>query len=174
MFRSHTAHRRRVAMILVTVLSAMPIAAQQPGPRAPTANPCTLIPPAALRRLTLPRDVKGVPDSSGVTCQWGRIEDSQALVLKTYAAMTPATIERMRIAIAKTSDPILEPTVAAGAWSVGEAFGRVLVAGKNGKALQLQYFVKPHSKGADRVDVRATEADREALLAIAKVALARL
>jgi hypothetical protein len=160
-------------------MAAAALPAQQPAPKpaakpAPKSTPCDLIPQTALRRLTLPRDVKGVPDSTGVGCRWGRVEDSQALVLKTYAVMTSATIERMRIAASKTSDPILEPTVGPAAWSVGESFGRIVVAGKDGRAFQLQYFLKPHSKGADRVDVRATNADRLALLEVAKAALARL
>lgn len=159
---------------LGVVVAAATLPAQQPAPKAALkTNPCDLIPRTALRQLTLPRAVKGVPDSTGVGRRWGRIEDSQALVLKTYAVMTPATIERMRIAASKTSDPILEPTMGPAAWSVGESFGRIVVAGKDGKAFHLQYFLKPHSKGADRVDVRATNADRLALLEVAKAALAR-
>jgi hypothetical protein len=171
MFRIH-APRLRSCATLVMAFGVAPLAARQPPAAKP--NPCALIPRSALHQLSLPRNVKGVPDSTRVTCQWGNVEENQALVIKTYATMTPATIERMRIAASKTSDPILEPTVADGAWSVGKSFGRVLVAGKNGKAFQLQYFVRPHSRGADRVDVRSTEADREALLAVAKVAFARL
>ena len=167
--------RRSFTTLLGVVMAAAALPAQQPAPKpAPKGNPCDLIPRTVLRHLTLPRDVKGVPDSTGVGCRWGRIEDSQALVLKTYAVMTPATIERMRIAASKTSDPILEPTVSAAAWSVGEPFGRIVVAGKDGKALQLQYYIRPHSKGANRVDVIATNGDRLALLEVAKAALARL
>jgi hypothetical protein len=159
-------------IVSVIVLVAVPLPAQAP-PAAP-ADPCALMTRSALRHLTLPRAVKGEADSAGVICRWGKVEDGQALVLKTYATMAPATIERMRIAASKTGDPILEPSVAEGAWSVGRSFGRVLVAGRNGRAIQLQYYVRPHSKGADRVDVRATEADREALALAAKAAVARL
>jgi hypothetical protein len=168
---THVARLRRRAT-LVVAFGIFPQTSQLPS--AVKVDPCELIPRVALRHLTLPRGVKGVPDSTGVSCQWGSIEASQALVLKTYATMAPATLERMRIAASKTSDPILEPSIAPGAWSVDKSFGRVLVAGKNGKAFQLQYYVRPHSRGADRVDVRSTEADREALLAVAKVALSRL
>jgi hypothetical protein len=171
MVRIHAARRHMRAGMLASALCVVPLAAQ---PSAHTADVCTLIPRTALQRLSLPPNVSGVPDSGGVMCRWGNVDAGHALVIKTYPTMTPATIERMRMAAARTSDPILEPSVADGAWSVGKPFGFVLMAGRHGKALQLQYYVPPHSKGADRVDHRATNADRQALLVVAKAAVARL
>lgn len=158
--------------LLAAALSAPSLGAQGAAPVAPDA--CALVSSAAIRRLSLPPHVTAVPDSGGMRCQWGSIADGRALVLKTYATLPPDRIARMRIAAAKTADTNLEPTVSDAAWSMGAPFGIVLVAGKHGKGVQLQYFVRPHSKGADRVDVRATNSDREALLSVAKVALARL
>ncbi len=171
MSNTHFTRTRWCAVLVGTVLAAMPLAAQIRTPA--TTKPCTLVPQSALRLLLVPRGAKGVPDSTGATCTWGRIADRRALVLTTFAAMTPDVIERMRIGASKVSDPILEPTVAPGAWSTDKPFGRVFIASKGGHGLQLTYYTPPHSKGADRVDVRATNEDRLALLEVAKVALAR-
>ncbi|MBC7843731.1 MAG: hypothetical protein H7099_15530 [Gemmatimonadaceae bacterium] len=148
------------------------LTAQAPPRASPDA--CALVSRAAIRRLSLPHGVKSVPDSGGVICRWGSVADGRALVIKTYATLEPARIARMRIAAAKTADTNLEPTVSDAAWSMGAPFGIVLVAGRHGKGVQLQYYVRPHSTGADRVDVRATNSDREALLEVARVALSRL
>lgn len=160
------------ASLLAAALGAPSITAQATTPAAPDA--CALVSRAAIRRMSLPSTAKAVPDSGGVFCQWGSIADGRALVIKTYAILEPDRIARMRIAAAKTADTNLEPSVSDAAWSMGAPFGIVLVAGKHGKGLQLKYYVRPHSKGADRVDVRATNSDREALLAVAKAALSRL
>jgi hypothetical protein len=172
MFTTNTAGPRWCASLLVAVLTAAPLAAQ----KAPAArrDACSLVPRASLRTLSLPHHPTAVPDSGGVICQWGSVQDGRALVIKTYAELDADRIARMRIAAAKTADTNLEPSVSDAAWSMGAPFGIVLVAGKDGKGVQLKYYVRPHSKGADRVDVRATEGDRQALIAVAKVALARL
>jgi hypothetical protein len=141
------------------VLFGSPARAQIPG-----IDPCALIGPAQLRRLKLPAAVQGVRDSSSVSCQWGDIAERQALVVKTFARMDTLTLERMRIAATRTSDPLPEAGVGDAAWSVPKSFGLVMMATLHGKALQLQYYVKR----------RATTADRAALRAAAKAALQRL
>jgi hypothetical protein len=170
---TNAAGLRWCALLLAIVLSAATLSPQQP-PVARRLDACALVSRASLNHIHVPRDAQAVPDSGGVLCRWGNSETGYALVVKVYASMDLATIERMHIAAAKTSDAIYEPTVAEGAWSVGKSFGRVLVAGRNGKAFQLQYYVPPHSKGADRVDHRATNADREALLVVGKAVLSHL
>ncbi len=160
------------AAILTACLAVAPLAAQ-PSTIA-TIDPCALITRAALRRLGLPETLKGTRDSTGVTCRWGKAGERNALVVKTYASLAPDAMARMRIAAERTSDPILEPAVADGAWSMKESYGRVLMAGKNGKAVQLQRYVPPRRKANGRPDVTALNADRDALVAVARMALARL
>lgn len=172
MFTTRVTRARWCAALPFALLGAVSLAAQKPPAAQPDA--CALVPRATLRRLSLPAHLTAQPDSGGTICQWGSVQDGRALVIKTYAALAPDRIARMRIAVAKTADTNLEPSVSDAAWSMGAPYGIVLVAGKDGKGVQLKYYVRPHSKGADRVDVRATESDRQALVAVAKVALARL
>ncbi len=148
-----------LAVVLMLALCPSSGSAQVPG-----VDPCTLIGPAQLRRLTLPAAVTGIRDSAGVSCQWGKIEDRQALVVKTFARMDTLTLERMRLAATRISDPLPETGVGDAAWSVPKPFGLVMMATLHGKAVQLQYYLKR----------RATSADRAALRAAAKVALEHL
>jgi hypothetical protein len=156
--------------VLLPVLA--PLSAQTPA--APRVDACALVSRASLSAIRVPRSAAAVPDSGGVFCRWGDTEAGYALAIKLYPSMPLATIERMHIAASKIADPIFEPTLGETAWSMGTPFGRVIVAGRHGKAVQLKYYVPPHSKGADRVDHRATAADRENMLVMAKAVLSRL
>lgn len=152
---------RRSGLYLAALLIISAVATSVAGAQ----SPCSLVTPAELRLVKLPPRDRGVVDSTDANvCRWGDVRKRQALIVKVYPALNPDVVQRMRIGQKNIANPIDEPTVSAGAWSAEQVYGAVLVAAKNGKAVQIRYYLKRQN----------TVADRDVLRAAAKAVVARL